>query len=210
MDKSRDRTVASSSQKDDATMKLMQGSVLPKTARVQLGIPALEDTPDPVLVVISHDCDLMKPLEVEPQVELIYGGSKDKMNVGFANAKSPRMLHLEYEQHGEKRILELSALKKILVDKRKLIGADPDRDAILSPTDLQTLQAWLAARYNRAAFPDDLDLRLEPLKKKLSSADRDAVIGTWMRYEPETNHLPEEESYELLGHDRVLDIGVRI
>jgi hypothetical protein len=119
------------------------------------------------------------------------------MNVGFANAKSPRVLHIEYEQGGEKNVLELSALNKVLVDKRTLLGADPDPDATLTPRDIETLQAWLAARYNRAAFPDDLDIRLKPIKKKLSSADRKAVIGTWMRYEPEDNRLPEEESYEL-------------
>jgi hypothetical protein len=197
MDRSRDQSVASSFQKDDATPKLKQGSILPRAVRDQLGLPTLKDNPDPVVIVISHDCDLVKPQELEPLVELICGKNIDEMKFGFANAKSPRVLHIEYQQGGEKKVLELSALNKILVDKWKLINTDVDPDAICAPGVIKTLQAWLAARYNRAAFPDGLDLRLEPIKKKLSSADPKAIRGTWMRYEPKDNHLPDEAPYEL-------------
>ena len=103
-----------------------------------------------------------------------------------------------FRSDGEKRVLELSALNKVFVDKKTLIGVEPDPGAVLTEKHANnTLQAWLAARYKRASFPDDLDRRMQPIKKKLSSADPKAIIGTWMRYEPENNRLSQAEPYEL-------------
>src|ERR1035437_8956121 len=75
MDRSREQSVASSSQKDDATTKLRQGSILPRSVRDRLGLSAFKDNPDPVFVVISHSCDLVQPYATEPHVELIRGQS---------------------------------------------------------------------------------------------------------------------------------------
>ena len=197
MDSSRDQSVASSSQKDDATMRLRQGSILSKTVRDRLDMSTSEDKTDPVLIVISHSCDLIKPYESEPHVELIQGLSKDELDGSLANGKNPRTLHLEYEQNGTKKVLELSALNKDHVDKRVLFGIDPDPDAVLTGNGVAILQRWLAARYNRAAFPDDLDSRMKPIKKKLRSMDSKAIFGIWMKYEPEDNRLSDETPYEL-------------
>jgi hypothetical protein len=162
----------------------------------QLSLSAFKDNPDPVLIVISHDCDLVH--NGEPDVELIAGQCRDEMKNGFANAQSPRTLHLEFEQKGNKKVLELNAFNKFSVDKKKLIGIDPDQDAILTAKDANnTLQAWLAAHYKRAAFPDDLNSRMEPIKKKLSSADPRAIRGIWILYEPDDNRLPDNAPYEL-------------
>jgi hypothetical protein len=38
---------------------------------------------------------------------------------------------------------------------------------------------------------------MEPIKKKLRSVDPAAIIGIWMMYSPEDNHLPDEIPYEL-------------
>jgi hypothetical protein len=164
--------------------------------RDRLSLPDFKDNPDPVLIVISHDCDLVH--QDEPDVELIAGQCRDELKYGFAKGQSPRTLHLEFEQDGKKKVLELGALNKVFVDKKTLIGAEPDPGAIFTEKHVNnTLQAWLAARYKRAAFPDDLNIRMEPIKKKLSSADPDAIRGTWMLYEPEDNRLPDEVPYEL-------------
>jgi hypothetical protein len=197
MNRSREQSVASSSQEDDATMKLRQGSILSKTERDRLGMSTFKDVNDPVLVVISHSCDLVKPHEAEPHVELIPGQRKDEMNGTLANGRNPRKLHLEYEQGGTKKVLELRALNKFPFDKRLLIDVVPDPDAVLTEKGIQILQGWLAARYNRAAFPDDLNRRMEPIKKKLRSADPEAISGIWMMYGPEDNHLSDEVPYEL-------------
>lgn len=198
MDRSREQYVASSSQKDDATTKLRQGSILPRSMRDRLGLSDFKDNPDPILVVISHSCDLVQPYETEPHVELIYGQRKDEMKNGLSNGQSPRTLHLEYEQNGTKKVLELCAFNKVPpVDKRILIGIEPDANTVLTPKSLEILQRWLAVRYNRAAFPDDLDSRMKPIKKKLHSVDSDSIVGIWMQYEPKDNHLPNDVPYEL-------------
>ncbi|MFY9852730.1 MAG: hypothetical protein WAK26_02485 [Terracidiphilus sp.] len=208
MDSSCEQSAASPATKDDAATKLRQGSILPRSLRDQLGLPDLKDNPDPVLIVISHDCDLFH--KDEPYVELIAGQSKDELKSGFANGQSPRTLHLEFEHNGKKKVLELSGFNKVRVDKKMLVGVDPDPDATLTAKDLNnTLQAWLAARYKRAAFPDDLNTRMKPIKEKLSSADPKAIRGTWMRYEPEDNHLSRGGTIRALGEDCVLDVGVR-
>jgi hypothetical protein len=197
MDRSREQPAASSSGDDDATINLRQGSILPRIVHDRLGLSTLEANPDLVVVVISHDCDLVRPYEVEPHVELIQGQSIVEVNGSLAHGRNPRKLHLEYEHDGTKKVLELRALKKTFVDKRLLVGVVPDPGAVLTIKGIQILQGWLAARYNRAAFPDDLDTRMEPIKKKLRSANPEAISGIWMMYDPEDNHLSDEVPYEL-------------
>jgi hypothetical protein len=196
MDRSREQPVASSGD-DDATIKLGQGSIVPRTAHDRLGLSTLEVNPDLVVVVISHDCDLVKPYEFEPHVELIPGQSIGELNGSLAHGRNPRKLHLEYEQDGMKKVLELRAIKKTFVDKRLLIDVVPDPSAVLTKKGIQILQGWLAARYNRAAFPDDLNTRMKPIEKKLRSANPEAISGIWMMYDPEDNHLSDEVPYEL-------------
>ena len=200
MDRSREQSIASSSHRDDATTKLGQGSILPRTVLDRLDVLALKDIPDPVVVVISHDCDLVRSCKDEPYVELIPGQIKDEMKGGLANGQSPHTLHFEFVQNGKTRVLELCTLNKVTVNKTVLIDVDPDPDAVLTRKGVETLQGWLASRYKRAAFPDDLDGRMKPIKDKLRSVDKDAVraiIGTWVRYEPEVNHLSDDVPYEL-------------
>lgn len=197
MDRSGDQSVAPSAEEDGATVKLRQGSILPRTVRDWIGMLDLDSNPDPVVVVISHDCDLVKPHKDEPQVELIEGRTTDKMKGGLSHAQSPRTLQLEFEQNGATKILELCALNKISVDKKILIDVDPDPHSFIVPNGVQILREWLAARYNRAALPDELVRRMKPLKGKLGALDPEAVLGIWFQYEPEDDYLPAEVPYEL-------------
>jgi hypothetical protein len=91
-------------------------------------------------------------------------------------------------------------LNKVTRPKSELINVDPDPDSNLEPNGVDILQGWLAARYRRAAFPDDLDARLKPLKKRLQSvgsSDPGSIIGVWMGFSPEENHLDDNVPYEL-------------
>jgi hypothetical protein len=110
------------------------------------------------------------------------------------------MLHVEFVQHNKKKVIELCALNKVNVDKAKLLNVDPDPDAILEAKGVQILQGWLAARYKRAAFPDDLNTRMEPMKKGLESVGKsgpNSILGIWIKYSPEDNHLSNDVPYEL-------------
>jgi hypothetical protein len=178
-------------------MRLRQGSILPREARDRLGLSAIEDNPDPVIIVISHDCDLVKPKEVEPKVELLHGRTRNELKPGLPYGQSPHMLHIEFMQQGEGKVLELCAVDKFSVDKTKLVNTDPDPDSAIGQKGLHILQLWLAARYNRAAFPDDLDRRMKPIKRKLQSLDAKAITGVWMKYSPDENRLDDKVPYEL-------------
>ena len=88
-------------------------------------------------------------------------------------------------------------LDKMQVDKRTLLDVEPDPDSVLEKNTVTILQGWLSARYKRAAFPNELIRRMEPIKKKLSSVNAAKIVGIWMEYEPEDDDLPADEPYEL-------------
>jgi hypothetical protein len=200
MAKFSDHSAASSSTGDEAAMKLRQGSILPKEVRDRLGLSAVEDNTDPVIIVISHDCDLVKSQEVEPKVELLHGRTRNELKPGLPYGQSPHLLHIKFVQNGEKKVLELCALNKVTRAKSELIKVDPDPNSILEPNGVDILQGWLAARYKRAAFPDDLNARLMPMKRKLhsvGSSNPASIVGVWMKYSPDENRLNDKVPYEL-------------
>ena len=148
-----------------------QGAVLPSDAVQALGLSP-QDTPDTTcVVVISHDCDLSRDdFQLEPDVEVIIGCRIPKENGNYSWAKSPRTLHLEVI-HGEVSVfVELVATAKCFIPKQKLAAFAPDRSYAFSGNSLSILRSWLAARYNRAAFPDSFVTRLSQPKvdKKLA------------------------------------------
>lgn len=197
MDRLPSHSAASSSEEGDAATMLRQGSILPREARDRLGLSTIGDNDDPIIVVISHSCDLVKPYGKEPRVELISGRNSGEFKSGLSHSQSPHTLQVEYVQNHAKKVLQLRAIDKFSIDKTHLTNIDPDPDSVIAKNDLQTLQQWLAARYHRAAFPDALDRRMKPIKKKLHSLDPKAIIGVWMKYSPDENCADEEIPYEL-------------
>jgi hypothetical protein len=193
--------VASSSvTEEDEVMKLRQGSILSSEVRDRLGLSAIGDNSDPVIIVISHDCDLVKPSTVEPSVELIHGVIRNEPKSGYPYGQSPAMLHIEFLHHQEEKFLELCASNKIAVDKVTLINVDPAQDSALTDNGVEILQGWLAARYKRAAFPDDLNNRLKTMRKSLEgvgNSDPSSILGIWLNYSPKDNHLDSEVPYEV-------------
>lgn len=152
-----------------------QGAVLPSVAVQALGLSP-QDTPDTTcVVVISHDCDLANDdLQIEPVVEIIIGCRMLKADGNYTLAKAPRTLHLEILRKGadneEAITVELSATAKRFIQKQELAAFAPDRSYAFSGNSLSILRSWLAARYNRAAFPDSFVTRLSQPKvdKKLA------------------------------------------
>jgi hypothetical protein len=201
MGSSNDDFVASSSAtEEDATMNLRQGSILSSEVRDRLGLSTIDDNPDPVIIVISHDCDLVKPITVEPNVELLHGVIRNESKSGYPYGQSPYMLHIEFLHHHEKKFLELCALNKLTVNKTTLINVDPAHDSVLADNGVEILQGWLAARYKRAAFPDDLNNRMRTIRKSLESvgnSDPASILGIWLNYSPQDNRLDSKVPYEL-------------
>ena len=150
-----------------------------------------------ICVAVSHDCDIaQEDLEAEPYVEFIRGRVLDKIDGSKANAKSPRDLHLECTR--EDRVLRLgfSASEKFRLEKTSLLGHSPEGG--LSPNAIRILKIWLAARYNRQAFPDDFDHAMRPVLKqidKLAQKNSKDITGIFVDFRPRNDSLSGDGEY---------------
>lgn len=147
-----------------------QGQFLCDRARTVFFPQAGEVGFDSVLV-ISHNCDLASLPEREPHVELILAKRIERLDGNFTHSKNPRRLHLTASGGSEALHFELSALEKKIVAKKELADYAPDENSLLAANELIILQEWLAARYRRAAFPDEFDSRLNEHKLKKQIAE---------------------------------------
>lgn len=140
-----------------------QGCLLTPETVQALDIKHHESPEATAIVVISHDCDLAQSCQGEPDVEVIVGRYVDEPQGNFTHAKNLRKLHLPYTRGSQQAVVELLANGKRTLPKEGQDGlADhqPDMNIKLGPEEQAILQSWLAARYRRAAFPDEFDRRL--------------------------------------------------
>lgn len=140
-----------------------QGNVLPDDARKALDLSHPESPERTFVVVVSHDCDLAADPDREPFVELVTGRVIDVIKAD-SHAKSARRLQIEFHGPQGLRAAELSAVHKVSVKKDDLAAFDPRTDISLDAQGLSILQRWLAARYRRAAFPDEFERRVKEAK----------------------------------------------
>jgi hypothetical protein len=144
---------------------------------------------DMAVVVISHDCDLAQPSTVEPLVEVIVGRFLKELPDGnYTHCKNLRRLHLECTAGSFKRAVELEILARTAINKDSteavagLSDFEPCVEHRMATSERNELQHWLAARYKRAAFPDEFDRRLkdqtgiaEKLAKAFKSSGKSVV-----------------------------------
>jgi hypothetical protein len=134
------------------------------------------------VVLISHDCDLAQPSEKEPYVEFIIANLSAKENGSYYFAQNPRLLQFKIDLgNGCYNILQLQHTDKYRVDKASFLqNASKDNTMSLAPNQKIILAKWLAFRYNRAAFPDAFNNRLDrvqsKLKEILARADKYIII----------------------------------
>jgi hypothetical protein len=134
-----------------------QGHVLPDEAvRSFLGdLPGID-----VVIVVSHDCDIAQPPSLESVVEVIPGRFIGAVDGNFTYAKNARRLHLTLSGGTEQVNVDLEASRKLAITKEQLREYRPVEAVRATTSELRILQRWLAARYRRAAFPDEFDRRL--------------------------------------------------
>lgn len=138
-----------------------QGALLPRDATDALGFGLPQEDPaGTAVVVVSHDCDLVQPPDVEPKVEVISGRRIAGPDGNYTHGKNPRRLHLPLDGDAAAGWVELEATRKRDVEKRDLASYQPDATCFLTAGAKSILQRWLAARYRRAAFPDEFNDRL--------------------------------------------------
>jgi hypothetical protein len=185
----------------DRTVAWRQGSFLPTEIALKLGL--ISDSEDrSVVIVISHDCDCVND-EHEPFLEVIVGEviqNISDVSGNLTHAKNTRVLHLSFENLAKKQFVELKILNKKNLRKEDLVGADPDPNRHLSQAEKATLANWLAARYQRAAFPEELARRfrkVEKTLKKVGERNPTALLGIYIDYEPQIEIANEDEPYEI-------------
>jgi hypothetical protein len=137
-----------------------QGHALTNEAAVALGLVSEKAVATAIVMVVTHDCDRTQDPEVEPSIEVIIGARVAAANGNFTHAKNPRRLHLPCMENGSAMYLELLATGKREIAKDHFAARLPNTSLEVTPNNLSILQRWLAARYRRAAFPDEFEDRL--------------------------------------------------
>lgn len=139
-----------------------QGYALCPAAVAALGLVHHAEPENTLVMVISHDCDLANAnLDAEPDVEVIVGRLIPKAEGNFSWGKAPKTLHLEVACDDKQAFVELQGRRKLTIAKTELAAWAPREHFALEATGLSVLRSWLASRYNRAAFPDAFNKRLE-------------------------------------------------
>ncbi len=177
-----------------------QGNVISPADAVALGLTKNGDEKT-IAVVISHDCDLaVEDLSEEPFVEVILGRRIPQGHGNYSFAKHPRRLHLDFTHEGAPASIELTASARINVPKSALANTVPDSRFSVPVPGLRILQSWLSSRYRRQALPDELVERLRavwPKLEKTGKANSAGIIGFWLDFAPDDNHLSQGELYEV-------------
>lgn len=156
-----------------------------------------------VVIVLSHDCDVSgSDFDREPFVELITGQVVDDHDGNLTHGKNPRRLQLDMSQSAASdALVELSIHDRHWVERRRLVGRHPDSDRGLSSDGRSTLRRWVAKRYNRAAFPDEFNRRIQPcessMRRVLKQKGMD-ISAVWLSVSPPTEiQLPLEYDVQL-------------
>lgn len=182
----------------DRSTPWRQGTVLTSEAAAAFGLTSKRAPDDTAVVVISHDCDLAQDPQVEPFVEVIVGRFVGEAVGTFTHCKNLRRLHLPYTAGEEKRTIEIEQMHRASVPKiaegaAALAASEPRPQLLLKHSDRRILQRWLAARYERAAFPDEFDRRMTDTKVA------DAIVKT---FKDTGHHVPGVFFDVDEGHER--------
>jgi hypothetical protein len=159
-----------------------QGQLLTSEAIAALDLGGNPLPQDIAAVVISHDCDLAQSIETEPYAELIVGRYVDNAHGSFTHCKNLRRLHLDCTAGPTPKTIELQVSNRTAVPKAtsgapSLSDHVPSDNVAMTYRERRILQRWLAARYERASFPDEFDRRLRDetgVAERISAALKDS------------------------------------
>ena len=129
--------------------------------------------------------------------------SIDQANPNFTHAKNTRLLHVAVSDSGKDKFAELSAARMLTIPKRELAVFQPNNKCQILLPEILVLQDWLASRYKRAAFPDQLNDLLSKVDKTLEKVGKNAphaIRAVYVEYEPENPVLEQGELYEVRIH----------
>jgi len=111
-----------------------------------------------ILIVITQDCDIVQPdFEKEPYVEILLASPvSGATNGNCLYGKNPRLIQF----HVGERCFEASCHDRARMDRRILATCSPCEIHCVDEDHILMLRQWLAKRYTRPAFPDQLNRRV--------------------------------------------------
>ncbi len=182
-----------------SSRKWYQGSVLQDRHLEDLNSP--EGSRGLAGIVISHSCDLAHhDMSSEPCAEVLVGELVPELDGNFTHGKHPRKLHVQIHGPGQNvQFVEFAPWQRLIVDRRDLMANEPDGDRYLLREDVTLLAAWMALRYQRAAFPDGFNQAVRSLGKKPNKIHvrlSPSVSGLYARIYPD-RELEKGEQYSL-------------
>ena len=149
-----------------------------------------------LLVVASHDCDVLSPsLDKEPFVEIVCGRPVQTADKRQFSGRNPRTLQFSLADGEGAVTLSCAAHQRWAIPRELLLAGSPHRS--LPDRERRLLAEWLAKRYIRAAFPTAFDQRWRAKLKhwqKLLQRRSDWLQGVYLRLST-LAELPDAGAY---------------
>ena len=186
-----------------------QGHVLADEAVAEFELVSSAGADNTVVVVVSHDCDITADAAREPMVEVVIGHRIDRLGAD-ANAKTARRLHLPFLRGETEVPVEFQIATKTALKKDAVLATKPRADMTLSAKGRVTLQHWLAARYYRAAFPEEFEARLQAKPGKLNEKIVKAMDEAGQHVLAVYFDLDKGEEHERNGPDDVYELRITL
>jgi hypothetical protein len=156
------------------------------------------------LIVLSQSCDVVaRTVDQEPHVELLLCHPIAQPRAQFLDLRSTRQLDFRPNRgdHPDLILTAHAAHDRYIIPRSLLTRASPRADRRLSPESVRRLQAWIALRYSRAAWPNQFVSRIASAQKTILEAlegvGRHDVAEIRVALAPNDRELPSSESYRL-------------
>jgi hypothetical protein len=142
-----------------------QGSVMNGADAARLGLtPLLATDEETYFIVISQSCDVVQgDLAVEPYVEVMRATPAAEVDGGLAHGRHPRDVQFELAS----RTFEASCHERARLPREGLATCIPSVTHQLPMRTVRMLADWIAKRYTRPAFPDELNRRIDVRRDKV-------------------------------------------
>jgi len=163
--------------------------------------PKLPDhSADSLLIVLTQDCDLLQEdFSKEPYVEVILATPiNGKPDGNLFYGKNPRCIQFPIG----KNHFQACCHNRSRFNRRILVHCQPSTAERISESNIGLLREWMAKRYVRPAFPDNLNLRIrggnhgKSIQKILHSRGH-LFQDIYLFCSPSDQELIEEQSYRV-------------
>lgn len=155
-------------------------------------------------IVLTHDCSISgKKISAEPDLEIVFARVVERPDGNLTKGKNPRKLHLEVNNNGVSKWLEINICQRKFLNKREFDSRDAAANWNFSEENKRLIRQWLAARYQAPAYPDNYEkrLRIDALNKRietLCAGEAGALLhGIYLILDPRYDDLPPDQPYEL-------------